>query len=112
MARLTLTVQTITQGLAPVYTAIVAADDAQFVFDPDAFLHIRNTSVGALVVTLPTNQFVDGDLDVPDRTISIPATPGAKFTKQFARETYRQIDTMVYIDVPATGIEVAVLKVA
>jgi hypothetical protein len=111
MARLTLTVQTLTMGLAPTYSAIVAADDAQFAFDPDAFLHIRNTTGGAIVLTIPTNQNVDGDLDVPDRTISIPASPGAKFTKPFAKDTYKQSDNMVYLNAPTDGLEIAVLKV-
>jgi hypothetical protein len=112
MARLTLTVQTLTMGLAPTYSAIVANDDAQFAFDPDAFLHIRSTDdTNPIVVTIPTNRNVDGDLDVPDRTISIPAE-GAKFTRTFEKETYRQSDNMVYLNVPSAGIEIAVLKVA
>jgi hypothetical protein len=112
MARATLTVQTITMGLAPTYTAIVAADDAQFAFDPDAFLHVRNTTGGAIVLTIPTNRNIDGDLDVPDRTISIPATPGAKFTRVFDKETYKQSDGNVYLNSPTDGLEIAVLKVA
>jgi hypothetical protein len=110
MARLTLAAQTITQGFSPVYSAIVAADDAQFVYDPAVFLHIRNTTVGAIVVTIPTNEMIDSDLDVPDRTISVAATPGAKFTKRFDKDIYQQTDGYVYIDVPAVGIEIAVLK--
>jgi hypothetical protein len=111
MARATLSVQTLTHGIAPTYTAIVAADDAQFVFDPDAFLHIRNTDAeDPLVLTIPTNRNVDGDLDVPDRTISVPAD-SAKFTRTFEKETYRQTDGMVYLNAPADGFEIAVLKV-
>jgi len=110
MARLTIAAQTLTQGLSPTYSAIVAADDAQFVFDPDAFLHIRNTTAGTLVLTIPTNQSVDGDLTVPSRTISVAATPGAKFSKKFPKETYRQSDGYVYLNTAADGVEVAVLK--
>jgi hypothetical protein len=110
MARLTLTVQTITQGLSPTYTAIVAADDAQFVYDPNAFLHIRNTTVGAIILTLPTNEMIDTDLDVPDRTISIAATPGAKFTKKLDKDIYMQTDGYVYLNSPTDGLEIAVLK--
>lgn len=111
MARATLSVQILSHGLAPTYTAIVAANDAQFVFDPDAFLHIRNTDgVNPIVLTLPTNRNVDGDLDVPDRTISLPAS-GAKFTRTFEKETYKQADGMVYLNAPADGLEIAVLKV-
>ncbi len=91
MARATVSAQTLRMGLAPTYTAIVAADDAQFSFDPDAFLHVRNTTGGAIVLTIPTNRNVDGDLDVPDRTISIPAN-GAKFTRTFEKDTYKQSD--------------------
>ncbi len=52
---------------------------------------MRNTTGGAIVLTIPTNQNIDGDLDVPDRTISIPAA-GAKFTRTFEKDTYRQSD--------------------
>jgi len=110
MARLTLTTQTITHGLAPTYTAIVAADDAQFLFDPAVFLHVCNTTVGAIVLTIPANQNVDGDLAVPARTISIAATPGAKFTKRFEKDTYVQADGYVYLNSPTDGLEIAVLK--
>src|SRR5262245_2843002 len=111
MARATLSVQTLAHGTAPTYTAIVAANDAQFVYDPDAFLHIRSTDdTNPIVLTIPTNQNIDGDLDVPDRTISIPAE-GAKFSRKFEKETYKQSDGMVYLNAPADGLEIAVLKV-
>src|SRR5262245_57167954 len=111
MARATLSVQTLTHGLAPTYTAIVAANDAQFAYDPDAFLHVKNTDTDdPIVLTIPTNQLIDGDLTVPSRTITLPAL-GAKFTETFPKETYRQSDNMVYLNAPADGLEIAVLKV-
>lgn len=110
MARQTIPAQTLSHGLNPTYSAVLGADDAQFAFDPDAFLHIQNTTGSPIVLTIPTNgQVVDGDLTVPNRTITVPGN-GYRFTKPFNKETYKQSDGMVYLNAPSDGLSIAVLK--
>ena len=110
MARATLTVQPLTNGLAATYTAIVAADDAQYVFDPAAFLHVRNTTESTSIpLTIKSNETIDGDLVVPDRTITL-AGGAEKFTAPLDK-THKQADGMVYLNSPTDGLEIAVLKV-
>lgn len=111
MARQSLSIQNLSHGLQPTYSAVLGADDAQFVFDPDAFCHVKNTTGSGIVLTIPTNATVDGDLTVPNRTITVPAN-GAIFTKPFQKEYYRQSDGYVYLNAPADGLSIAVLKVA
>lgn len=110
MARQTIVAQSLSHGLLPVESAIIGADDAQFLWEDGVFLLLDNTTVGSLVVTVKTNQTIDG-LTVPDLTITVAAGL-TKFTKSFARDTYRQADGYVYINTASDGISAAVLRPA
>jgi hypothetical protein len=110
MARQTVAAQNLSHGLAPTKSAILAADDAQFLWESTAFLLLENTTGGTLVATIATNQAIDG-LTVPNLTVSIPAN-SIKYTKSFPRDTYNQADGYVYVNTAADGISMAVLRPA
>jgi hypothetical protein len=108
MARLTIAAQTLTHGLNPTYSSVVGADDAQFSYNAEAFLHIKNTTGSGIVLTIPTNGYTADDLVVPAKTITVPANDEV-FTKAFNRDIYRQSDGYVYLNAPSNGLDIAVL---
>jgi len=67
----TLSVQTIPlAGVKPSYTAAAAAGD-EFANNGRTFLHVKNSSVSAITVTLTTPASIDG-VAITDPTISVP----------------------------------------
>ena len=107
MARQTVAAQTLTHGILPTESAILAADDAQFAWREGAFLLLHNTTGGSLVVTIKANQTIDG-LVVPDLTITIAANV-TRYTKSFPKDTFYQADGYVYVNTASDGISMAVL---
>jgi hypothetical protein len=76
------------------------------------FLLVKNTSGGALTVTLATPQVVDGDLTVSDRTFTVAATTGQSVIP--VPDLYRSPSTgRAAITYPGgvTGLTVAVVRV-
>lgn len=60
-------------GLTPSYTgSLSAANTYQFYNDGRVFLHVKNGGGSPDTVTITAQKSVDG-LDVPDRTVSVPA---------------------------------------
>ena len=108
MARSTATAQSLSHGLAPTFTSIVAADDSQFLWESDVFLILKNTTGGSLVVTVKVDETVDG-LTVPDMTITVGAN-STKYTKSFPKDLFRQADGYVYVNTAADGIDMAVIR--
>lgn len=110
MARLTVAAQTLSHGLLPTESPIIAADDAQFLWEDGLFLLLDNTSGGSLTVTIKANQTID-TLVVPDLSIVLAAGV-TKFTKSFPRDTYKQSDGYVYVNTASDGVSMAVLRPA
>jgi hypothetical protein len=110
MARLTIAAQTLSHGLNPTFTAIVAADDAQVVWEDGIFFEIQNAAGSSQTVTIKTNQSVDG-LTVPDLTIVIPDGE-TRHTKSFPKDTYRQADGKIYINTTTNGVSLAAIRPA
>src|SRR4051812_4781937 len=110
MARQTVAAQTLSHGLVPTAAAILAADDAQFLWSEKDFLLLENTTGGSLVVTIKANQTID-TLVVPDLAITIGAN-AKKTTKSFPHDTYRQTDGYVYVNTASDGISMSVLRPA
>jgi hypothetical protein len=76
------------------------------------FLLVKNTSAGALTVTLATPQVIDGDLAVADRTFTIAATTGQSVIP--VPDLYRNPSTgRAAITYPGgiTGLTVTVVRV-
>jgi hypothetical protein len=110
MTRASIAIQTLSHGLEPSYSAIVAANDAKALWDVDAFAHVQNTDdENPITLTIVTNVTLDTDLLLPNRAVVVPAG-GAVFLRPFARAVYRQTDGYVYLDVAADGLEIALLK--
>lgn len=65
--------QIIKTGLEPTYTGSLATDNVyQFRNDGRMYLHVINGGSSPDTVTIAAQPSVDG-LDVPDRTVSVPA---------------------------------------
>ena len=83
-------------GLAPVYTAVAAADRVP----PGSVLHYKNASATAVTLTLIATDTADGDLVVSDRAIvSLPAIAGSVPGMVFVRVP----NAWPYVD-PADGL--------
>ncbi len=89
--------------------ATVGGDDCET--GAGVMLLVKNTSAGALTVTLATPEVFDGDLALADRTVSVPATTG--FTMIPITSRYRDPTTgRCAITYPGgvTGLTVAVVR--
>lgn len=98
-----------TAGTAITYSAAAAGGD-RFVPSERTFLVVKNTSGGAITVTIATPGTVD-TLAVADRTVSIPATNGERFI--YVPDTiYRAADGFGDLTYSASaGLTVAVVTV-
>jgi len=114
MARSAITVQeTIRTGLTPAYAACNVDGNSWDNSGENSYLHIKNGSGGAIVVTIPTPGFVDTDLAIADRTISIGAGAEAKIGP-FRNTTYKQdSDNTVHIDYASvTSMTIGIFKLS
>jgi hypothetical protein len=73
-------------GLAANYNAAAGGGDR---VPPGVLLHIKNTNAAVLTVTLTTPGTVAGDLAIPDRTFTVPATTGERFARLTPYDVYR-----------------------
>lgn len=106
MPRASLSKQSIVRaGLNASYTVTTAADGAEFANTGVEFVHVKNPTVGTIVVTFVTTQTVDG-LAVADRTVSVPAS-GERFIGPFPVATY---GSTVTVNFDVDGAQVAVLS--
>lgn len=109
MARTALTTQQLASGgLAASYVAGDNTNGMQFAYSARKVLHVKNTTGGAIVVTVPVPSTVDG-LAVASRTVSVPATTGERFIGPFP-PSYQQADGNVYVDFAATGTTVTLVE--
>lgn len=115
MARTDLTAQeVVTTGLSASYVA-ATVDGHMFVCNQRRILHVKNGGAGALTVTVQTDLTRDGNLALPDRTVSIPAGED-RFIGPFDASTYQQRSGAdagkVYVDYSVqTSVTVALLEV-
>lgn len=81
-------------GLAPSYAAASAGGDT---FTPDGrtYLQAKNTSAGAITVTIVTPRTDAYGNAIADNTVSVPATTGDRLIGPFPYEAYAD---------PATGL--------
>lgn len=101
MARTELTAQRIQRtGVSAAYTAAIG-DGHKFLFDKQAFVHIKNTNGSSRTLTIQTPGTVDG-LAIADRTVTVAATTGDEMVGPFSTK-YLQSDDMVYIDYSETA---------
>ncbi len=76
-------------------------------------LLVRNTGASPVTLTIRTNDIVDGDLIVPNRTVSIPVSTAAspiEMLGTFLTDIYNQIDGTVFLDCSA-ALSIAVLAI-
>lgn len=96
-------------GLAPVYSAVSAADT----FPPgnNVFLHVKNTGGGASTVAIVTPGNVAGQA-VADVSVSVPATTGDRMIGPLPGSLFaRAVDGLADVTFSATtGVTVAVLE--
>jgi hypothetical protein len=109
MTRAAIAIQSLSHGLQPEYTTIDDANDAKVLWDASAFAHIVNPTGAPIDLVIRTNVTLDDDLNLPDRTITVPDGESC-FTKTFAKTVYRQSDGYVYFDTTDPGLTIAVLK--
>ena len=76
-------------GLAPVYTAVSAADDVEC---DDVVVHVKNGNAAVCNVTIVTPGSIDGDLAVPDRVVAVPAGTD-KFIGPFPSKIFKSPST-------------------
>ena len=74
-------------GLASAYAAASAGGDT-FAADGRSFLHFKNTSGGAITVTIVTPRNDPYGNAIADNTVSIPATTGDRMVGPFPAEAY------------------------
>ena len=93
MARDVLTVQDIDRdGIAPSYAAGDALGHSFNNIGENIFLQVKNTDASPITVTILNPSVLDGE-DVPDKTVSVPATTGDKMIGPFPKTLYEQEDT-------------------
>ena len=109
----TLTTQNVVRtGVATTYAAAAGGGDS---FTPDAttFLHVKNTSAGALTVTVTPAKVPLTDLTETFAAVSIPATTGDKMLGPFPYEHFAQSDGLADITYSGvTNLTIAVVKVS
>lgn len=97
-------------ALTPILTAeagvnagLVNADNANgmvYPANPKSLVHMKNTTAGAVTLTVRTNVQQYG-LTLPDRTINVPATTGEVFAGPFGTE--HTFSDGVHLDFSAGG---------
>lgn len=107
----TLAVQNITTaGIAPTYAAATATTGDRFLAADGTFLHVKNGGVASTSVVLTTPDTVDSDLDVEDRTISVPAA-GERLIA-VPDDLYRASDGLgTVVCTPNTSVTLAVIRI-
>lgn len=84
----TLATQSISRaGLGPTYAAAAGGGDA-FTPNKDTFLHVKNTSGGAITVTIVTPRNDQYGNPVADNAISVPLTTGDRMIGPFPADAY------------------------
>lgn len=81
-------------GVAPSYAAAAGGGDT-FTPGPSVFLHVKNTSGGAITVTVVTPRTDALGNAIADNTISVPATTGDRMIGPFPYEAYADPTTGV-----------------
>ena len=109
----TLTTQEVRRsGLAPTYAAAAVGGDS-FTPGDDTFLHVKNTSGGALTVTVVTPNSAFEDATIADIAVSVPATTGDRMIGPFPSQHFADptdgLADITYSGV--TNLTVAVLKI-
>ena len=95
-------------GLVATYTPAAAGGDRVPASD-SILVHVKNTSAGAITVTLVTPGTVEGDLAIADRTYTVAATNGERFFPVSAN--YRAADGLADLTYSASaGLSLAVLR--
>lgn len=110
MARQVLNAQKITRaGLNPTYTPIAQADGAAVNNNNgEYFVAVKNTTGAPINVIQKTNASVDG-LGLPDQpAVAVPAN-GTILLGPWTAYPYNQANGQVYLNVSATGLEIAAL---
>jgi hypothetical protein len=108
-----LTTQTIVRtGLAPTYAAAAGGGDACETGD-DVFLHVKNTSGGAITVTLAigASQSTVSGVTYGNTTVSVPATTGDRMigpVSSIYKDATTGLATITYSGV--TNLTVAALR--
>lgn len=106
-------------GLVPTYHVAGAgagqlnvSDTYQVDNNGKVFFHGRKTGAGDCVVTINTPGFVDEDLSIADRTITIPALTGDVLFGPFRPRVYNQYGTndLEFTLSDITGLTLAVLR--
>lgn len=73
-------------------------------------LRVDNGDASPITVTIPTPGLIDGDLPLPDRTVSVPAG-ASKFIGRFG-PVFHQSDDTIHVDYSAvTSVTVAAIKI-
>lgn len=89
----TLATQSVTRaGTTPTYAAAAGAGDA-FTPDKNTFLHVKNTSGGAITVTIVTPRTDAIGNAIADNAIAVPLTTGDKMIGPFPAEFYADVTT-------------------
>lgn len=110
----TLTVQDVTRlGLAPTYAACTSGGDA-FAPSSETWLHVKNTSGGALTVTVAAAKVPLTDTTITVAAVSIPATTGDKIIGPFPYDFFAAasdgLAAITYSGV--TNLTIAVLRLS
>ena len=113
----TLSVQTITRasgGLNPTYSSCDASGDEFPNITGGTFIHVKNSSGGALDVVASTPAQVgpsSAPIDIDDETYSIPAS-GERMLGPFESQYFNDTDNNVNLTYPGgvTGLTIAVLS--
>ncbi len=110
----TLSTQTIVRtGLAPTYAAAAGGGDAMETGD-DMFLHVKNTSGGAITVTVAigASQSTISGVAYTNTAVSVPATTGDRMIGPISSIPYKDgttgLATITYSGV--TNLTVAAIK--
>lgn len=72
-------------ALAATYNAAANGDKVP----PGVLLHVKNANAASLTVTINTPKTLRGDLQVDQRTFTVPATTGERFFRVPDDDTYR-----------------------
>ncbi len=88
----TLTTQNITRlGITPTYAAAAGGGD-RFTPAANTFLHVKNTSAGAITVTIVTPNEAFPNVATADVAVSVPATTGDKMIGPLPYERFAASD--------------------
>jgi hypothetical protein len=111
----TLTTQAVTRaGVAPTYAAGTSGGDACEVGD-DIYLQAKNTSGGAITVTLaiPSSASTYSNVAYTSTTVSIPATTGDRLIGPISalyKDPTTGLCTITYSANPPTGLTIGCFK--